>query len=416
MLRVWADSRSAGVLGRWRRKGTTFAYDPLADPEQAVSLTMPKRIESWDVAFGLPPIFDMNLPEGSLRDLLRRRFAKALGTFDDLDLLSVVGRSQIGRIRYSALKEPLSEDVPFQSIDEILHARRDGGLFNYLLDRFAVYSGLAGVQPKVMIRGIGEEKLEGGTSNLKGATHIVKFWDEAEYPELAANEYFCLQAARRAGLSVPNFSLSDSGQALVIDRFDLIDGRYIGFEDFCVLNGVTSALKYKGGYEAKLFKRMVSYITPERLHGDLELAFRLFVLNCTLRNGDAHLKNFGLVYDHVDGEVGLAPAYDLVTTCAYIESDQMALTLNGSTRWPERDALISLGQSRANLPPRRSSQIIDEVCEAVVDVGADLYSYFRESPHPEIGERMLAHWNGGLQSLSDGKTYISTSTWQSPSP
>ena len=40
------------------------------------------------------PIFEMNLPEGVLRERLRLAFAKATGTFDDFDLLGIVGRSQ----------------------------------------------------------------------------------------------------------------------------------------------------------------------------------------------------------------------------------------------------------------------------------------------------------------------------------
>ncbi len=62
---------------------------------------MPVRVQSWDSKFALLPIFEMNLPEGALRERLTRRFAKATGTFDDFDLLAIVGRTQIGRIRYS---------------------------------------------------------------------------------------------------------------------------------------------------------------------------------------------------------------------------------------------------------------------------------------------------------------------------
>ena len=152
VIRVWSDNRTAGVLDRIGPKGSTFAYDPQALPERAVSVTMPVRVQSWDMQFGLAPIFEMNLPEGALRERLIRRFAKATGRFDDLDLLSVVGRTQIGRLRFSALDAELDEEVPFQSIDEILRARRGGALFDYLLDTFAAYSGLSGVQPKVMIR------------------------------------------------------------------------------------------------------------------------------------------------------------------------------------------------------------------------------------------------------------------------
>src|SRR5437868_4100247 len=112
MIRVWSDAARAGVLDRLGPRGSTFAYEPTAERLRAVSLTMPVRVQSWDSKFGLLPIFEMNLPEGALRERLTRRFAKATGTFDDFDLLGVVGRSQIGRIRYSALDQDLTEEVP----------------------------------------------------------------------------------------------------------------------------------------------------------------------------------------------------------------------------------------------------------------------------------------------------------------
>ena len=95
---------------------------------------MPVRTASWNTNFGLAPIFDMNLPEGKLREHLRLRFAKAVGTFDDWMLLGIVGRTQIGRIRYLALDADLSENVPFQWIDEILRARRGNKLFDDLVE------------------------------------------------------------------------------------------------------------------------------------------------------------------------------------------------------------------------------------------------------------------------------------------
>jgi serine/threonine-protein kinase HipA len=160
---------------------------------------MPVRLPFWSVAFGLLPIFEMNLPEGFLRERLRLAFAKATGTFDEFDLLAVVGRSQVGRIRYTGDKEQLNEDVPFQSVDEILERKRGGDLFRYLLEKFASFSGISGVQPKVLVR---DEKVFAEmehtghrlSSSYRGATHIVKLWEANEYPQLAANEYFCLTA------------------------------------------------------------------------------------------------------------------------------------------------------------------------------------------------------------------------------
>src|SRR5499427_4301550 len=261
MIKVWTDAAETGLLDRRGERGSTFAYLPGAPPKREVSVTMPLRLESWSVPFGLLPVFAMNLPEGFLRERLRLAFAKATGTFDEFDLLSVVGRSQVGRIRYTGDKEQLHEDVPFQSVDEILERRRGGDLFRYLLEKFAAFSGISGVQPKILVRdenAFAEMGHEGQrlSASYRGATHIVKLWEPNEYPQLAVNEYFCLTVARKCGLEVPPFRLAEDGMALVIDRFDLrMDGTYRGFEDFCPLNARRTDEKYRGSYETHVIKR-----------------------------------------------------------------------------------------------------------------------------------------------------------------
>jgi HipA-like protein len=194
MIKVWTDSQEAGMLDRSGDRGSSFAYALEALASRAVSATMPVRLPSWDIRFGLPPIFEMNLPEGVLRERLRLAFAKATGSFDEFDLLGVVGRSQVGRIRYTGQREQLQEDVPFQSVDEILEHRRGGDLFRYLIEKFAAFSGISGVQPKVLVRDEAAfSALDGSgqrfSESCRGATHIVKFWEQNEYPQLAANEY-----------------------------------------------------------------------------------------------------------------------------------------------------------------------------------------------------------------------------------
>ena len=183
MIKVWTDAAEAGLFDRFDNRGSTFLYLPDTLRARAVSVTMPVRLPSWDTRFGLPPIFEMNLPEGVLRERLRLAFAKATGTFDEFDLLGIVGRSQVGRIRYTGQKEQLQEDVPFQSVDEILAKRRDGDLFRYLLEKFASFSGISGVQPKILVRD--EASLNKASYRLsesyRGATHIVKFWEQNEY-------------------------------------------------------------------------------------------------------------------------------------------------------------------------------------------------------------------------------------------
>jgi serine/threonine-protein kinase HipA len=402
MIKVWTDATEAGLLDRHGERGSTFAYLPGMPATRAASVTMPVRLESWSVPFGLPPIFEMNLPEGVLRERLRLAFAKATGTFDELDLLSIVGRSQVGRIRYTGDQERLREDVPFQSVDEILERKRGGGLFRYLLEKFATFSGISGVQPKILVR---DEKAfaemehtgHGLSRSYQGATHIVKLWEPNEYPQLAANEYFCLTVARKCGLDVPPCRLAEDGMALVIDRFDLrMDGTYRGFEDFCVLNARRTDEKYHGTYETSVVKRFGQFANSTHVIEDLEKLFTLIALNCALRNGDAHLKNFGIVYDDVQGEARLAPVYDLVTTSIYLPKDSLALALNGTTRWPSAKDLRKLGETRTGAAPAKVRLILEQIHQAIQETAKEVRSYIKNHREfEELGQRMLQEWEKG---------------------
>ena len=402
MIKVWTDKAEAGLLDRNGERGSAFSYLPDADAARAVSVTMSVRLPSWSVPYGLPPIFEMNLPEGFLRERLRLAFAKATGTFDEFDLLSVVGRSQVGRIRYSGDKEQLREDVPFQSVDEILERRRGGELFRHLLEKFASFSGISGVQPKFLVRdekAFAEGALAGHrlTQSHRGATHSVKLWDATEYPQLAANEYFCLSAARKCGLEVPPVRLAEDGMALVIDRFDLRkDGTYRGFEDFCALNARRTDEKYRGSYETSVMRRFAQFADSTHVNEDAERLFTLIALNCALRNGDAHLKNFGIVYDDVRGEARLAPVYDLVTTSLYIAKDSMALTLNGATKWPTAKELRKLGETRGGGAPARVRQTLERIDDAIRETAKEVRAHMNEhAEFAEIGQRLLREWESG---------------------
>jgi len=412
MMKVWTDGVEAGLLDRHGRRGSAFAYFPEAAPERAVSVTMPVRLASWNAEFELAPIFEMNLPEGVLRERLRLAFAKATGSFDEFDLLAVVGRSQIGRLRYTGRDSRLDEGVPFQSVDEILAARREGDLFRHLAEKFAAFSGISGVQPKVLIRDATAAhtfgKDEGGVArSFRGATHIVKFWDRSDYPELAANEFFCLKAAQRCGLEVPPFRLAEDGAALVIDRFDLRpDGSYRGVEDFCVLNARRTEEKYRGSYETAVMKRLADYVDTTDLPAENEKLFTLIALNCALRNGDAHLKNFAILYERVLARAQLAPVYDLVTTSVYLPQDNMSLTLDGTTRWPDARHLRRLGETRMIGTPARIRDILARIADAMAETMGEIRTYRKDHPaFAEIGERMMEVWEDGMrESLREGSS------------
>jgi serine/threonine-protein kinase HipA len=171
-----------------------------------------------------------------------------------------------------------------------------------------------------------------------------------------------------------------------------------GDEDFCVLNGLSTADKYKGSYETRLFKRARQFIDIDQHERALEDLFKLFVLNCAIRNGDAHLKNFGIVYADVTGLAGLAPIYDLVSTQPYLPKDPMALTLNSSTNWPDRKALTLLGQTRCDLTLQTVRRVLEETADALSKIAPDVVAYFKNTAtHRDIGDRLLAAWETGVQ-------------------
>jgi len=74
---------------------------------------------------------------------------------------------------------------------------------------------------------------------------------------------------------------------------------------------------------------------PNRFEQLAEFIRRL-VVNILIGNGDAHLKNWSVIYqDKVTPQ--LAPGYDLVSTVHYVQNDSLALNLGGGKRFESID-------------------------------------------------------------------------------
>lgn len=397
MLNVYAGPQLAGRLFKPESSPQQFhfAYSEPCPVASAVSLTMPVVNEHYASDYkALHPVFDMNLPEGALHDRLRKEFSKVIPHFDALSLLKIVGKSQIGRLRFAMPGEELAE-VPTENLSELLAHDGAEGLFESLLSRFAIHSGISGAQPKVMVRdlehGDGPQRI-----SHKGATHIVKAWTD-DYPRLAENEYFCLRAALHAKLDVPHFKLSTGGKFLVVERFDLNNGDYLGFEDFCVLNGKTATQKYDGSYEG-VTKRIKEFVSPEQVRPALEIFFKTLALSCAVKNGDAHLKNFGVLYDNTQSTVRMSPIYDLVTTTVYMPNDILALTLGGTKKWPKVKALMAFARAHCDFTEAHTKELMRQVAQGVEQAAHEAAQYIcQHDSFREVGTLMLAEWEKGLE-------------------
>ena len=392
-LAVWASSHKAGLLERSQdQRQYVFAYNPsTVMTDVQVSLTMPVRLESW-LSRDLHPIFQMNIPEGALLEAIRRSIAKLAGD-DDLTILRVTGGNQIGRNRFSLPGDtsPGVEETP-ETLDELLSYPDTKELFNDLVSKYALRSGVSGVQPKVML-----EATERGTAAVGG--YIVKSWG-IEYSQLAANEFFCMTAAQRAGLPVPEFHLSDNGGLFVMKRFDMAsDGSAMGFEDMCALQALGTSQKYSSTYE-RVARSIKDFVSPEFRQIARERFFASLVLSCMVRNGDAHLKNFGVLYKRPGAPVILAQVFDVVTTVAYIPKDIPALSLAGTKKWWSRKMLEKFAVAHLALPIGKTAQIFEEVAEAITDTRVLLLTYMEDHlEFREVGNRMLTAWETGVSGL-----------------
>lgn len=368
------DHAQAGQL----LKGSTYEFRYLdADPSQmSVALLMPasERL-TWQDGDLFPPM-DQNLPEGDLFMKIRQLFPKQPMT--PMHLLALVGRNGIGRLGYSLPDTPEPAAPRMLSKTELLQTRYTPEVFNELIAAYlSTGAGIAGVQPKIMVP---------DRPTVPIPSLIVKAASPA-YPGLAANEYLCLSTARRAGIETPGFELSHDGQMLILDRFDLVthtDGHIerLGFEDIAALAGlrvrdVLSDRKYQGSYQrvAELLRQLQ---LPAR---ELHRFFEQVALSVMVRNGDAHLKNFGVLY-RTASDIRLAPLFDVVTTAIYtytqypggpeLTDRTLALKLfagrHHSKAYPTRDELIDFGRRICGVSqPAQTLQRIAEAMRATLE-------------------------------------------------
>ena len=376
-VRVGVPCGDCGTLEKTHR--FSYAYDHSALPEHQVSLTMPVRLPSYSRG-AIHPIFEQNLPEGFVRQRIVERLRKHI-RIDEMLFLALQRDYGIGRLRYQSEQFP-GGDVGKEDLTEILQWRGKGSLFEELVSKYLLQTSVSGVQPKVLVA---DSRATFQTPNL-----IIKSGLD-EYPGLAVNEYFCMTVARKCGLQVPEFYLSDDHSLFIMKRFDLFaNGERLGVEDFSVLLGERVDDKYGGSYES-LARVINMYCASPRL--DLELFFRLLVLSVAVGNGDAHKKNFSVIYDDITRPetIRLSPAYDIVSTVPYLQGDTPALKMNGHKKsFPTRAELVRFGKKIAIKQP---AEIIEQIVDTVSDTLTQHKYLFDE--HPFIYQAIKRSYHSG---------------------
>ncbi len=344
-----------------------FTYLPGVCPNKAVSLTMGVQDDFSDWFMVIPAPLQVNFPEGAMLESIYRLVGKSLKIDDDFDILALVGRNTVGRVRMVPAGEPLhlahQDGQPvIRDASTLLRNPNSAQVFSQAITQFAVQSGLSGMMPKGFAEKISEPKT--GTFSFACGDAIVKM-ETKEYPGVAVVEYACLEICRLSGIPTVEAELSNTGETLLVKRFDLReDGTHLGFEDFCALTGVPRTAKYSKDL-AEVARNLELYCTEPQ--ANLRQFFQTTVLNTVLRNGDAHLKNFGLLYEDPTKEPVLAPAYDIVCTTAWLPHDRPALPMNGLRDWPDAHALRNFGKTCCHLDDETITDVFQSTRDALIN-------------------------------------------------
>ena len=332
-----------------------FAFQYTA--QNPVSLTMKYQHEPYNYG-ALHPIFSQNLPEGYVRRYISEKLRRHANV-NDMYLLALQLDKGIGHLSYTSEIE--KSDAGQLSLNEILNWQGKENLFHQLLDRYYLNGLVSGVQPKVLVNAVNDTgKPSIGRTLLQQEYFIIKTYDD-EFPLLTVNEYVCMEAARACGLQPSQCWLSDDLRTFVTERFDEVDGKRLGIEDFTVLMGKQGDEKYQSNYEM-LMKATYLFTKSDK---QLRRMYQYIVFNCLIGNGDAHLKNFSVQYDESQRNINLTPPYDITHTLIYDTIDnKMALKLNGAKLFPDKKQLVKLGKIYNIGKPE---MIIEEIGDTITD-------------------------------------------------
>ncbi|SDZ98245.1 type II toxin-antitoxin system HipA family toxin [Alkalimonas amylolytica] len=318
--------------------------------------------EPWSRNQRLHPTLSNLLPEGALRELI----AQGLKVHVDQEfhLLTCLGADLPGAL----VAEPMDpEEVPatvLSSHGKVRAVKFDKGAKE---NKFS----LAGVQMKFSM------KEKDGRYNLANGD-ILGDWivktPSTRHKDVPLNEYTAMRLAALVGIHIPDIklvelnkldnlpqiNLPDEKLAFAIKRFDREQDTRIHMEDFAQVLVKYPHEKYNSASYEQIGKILYDF-SGDGLADAQQFARRLLV-NILLANGDAHLKNWSLLYaDQVTPR--LSPAYDILTTSVYMDGErQFALNLGKTKAWYDVSlANFQWWADRAGIPWRAIKPHLDDV-------------------------------------------------------
>jgi len=367
--------------------------------KNSITLSLPNTKKFYTYNYRFPPYFETFLPEGYLYEIFKNLLTKEYGYIDDYLIFSKLASNIKNRISFESDFEKLDFDI--FNLDTILENDTQD-TFTKLLNTFLDKNAISGVQPKTIA-------LLKDKETMYYKEYIIKTWGD-EYPQLALNEYFCLKALEKANIVIPNIQLSKNNRFLIVENFIYSDNEVLGFEEILSLMDKNRVNKYDGSYE-QVAKILYQFTTNKK--ESLTEYFKVVVMNYLLKNGDAHLKNFGLLFKKDFSSIFFSPAYDVVNTTSYIFKDKPALMMNGKKVWYGKDELLEFGVKSCLLSKKEVYKLYDDCIESVKYTITEIKEYIKINKEFEtIGNRMIDSFNLSLKNKTIKEIPLElTRTW-----
>jgi len=320
--------------------------------------------QPWIRRQRLHPVLSNLLPEGALRAFL----TQSLKTHSDneFELFTWLGQDLPGAL----VANPVSPDaIPSYVLEHSAKADLIRPVLQDTQNRFS----LAGVQMKFSMQ---EQDGRYQIAEAGALGDWIIKTPSTTHKHVPLNEYTAMRLAELVGIDIPDIRLIPMEQveqlphinlpnepyAFAIRRFDRHNGQRIHMEDFAQVLSKYPQEKYLGGNYQQIAKVLYQY-SKDGLHDVQQFARRLLV-NILLANGDAHLKNWSLIYPDAITPT-LSPAYDIVTTRVYMQNEQaFALNLGKAKDWYRADLVqFEYWADKSGIPWRAIRPHLHDVME-----------------------------------------------------
>ena len=355
-LQVYYDERLVGTLAMTADHKVAFQYDDewLENGFSISPFSLPLKkqvfVPQKDYFDGLFGVFADSLPDNWGRVLLNRLLRSHKQNPDELTVLNrlaIVGKSGMGALTYypeksfSEQQKPVNLDELAEECDKILNTE-----YSDKLDELYYLGGTSGgARPKIM-------------TTVDGKDWIIKFPAHVDKKDAGKMEYDYSCCARQCGITMSETRLFPSDKCkgyFGIRRFDReVDGKRVHM--------LTAAALLELDFEQPSLDyhslmKLTKILTRDNKE-DVENMFCRMCFNVFSHNRDDHSKNFTYLYDEINDQWRLSPAYDLTYSNTYY--GEHTTTIDGNGRNPGRKELLAVG-SAAGMRKNNCERIIDTI-------------------------------------------------------